>query len=416
MIVWGAIVFLNAFTFPKALIPLGRGGILSIMKALTGTETETLAGLEKKLMGHLLECAEVNKVKGHGGLTILKPSATVYSGIWPDDFLFPQIVCRDLLTKDELQDTLIFLTDSITDLECVPDRVELDGLPVMQPGWYDSPHSYRMPMHLPAAWMRLLSYAEEWGVEIPHKDRWARIITKSFEHVPFSCGLAYIDPQRPYVGFGFFDPNRISGFELMSSMILYRGLIRASKTFTGLVDDKTIRHWNDLAAGVEKNITRLYVPELNGFAAGSVGCRQFSVWANGLAYWMPGIDDSIKKGIVQNYEDNADVLFRYGFTRQIIEETGWKSLYKDIPVGHYTNGGYWSTGTGFVLPALMDGKRPLAFRLLNDLADNLEHFDFTEWTDRDGNNSGAMKFLMGMAIPLLALKGIREGRSFLEYF
>jgi len=395
---------------------LARVSIIPTMIPPTATEMETLTGLEAKLTRQLLDCAEVNKVKGHGGLTILKPSATVYSGIWPDDFLFPQIVCRDILTKDELQDTLVFLTDSITELDCVPDRVEPDGLPVMQPGWDDSPHSYRMPLHLPAAWMRLLSYAEEWGVEIPHKDRWARIITKSFDYVPFSCGLAYIDPQRPYVGFGFFDPNRISGFELMSSMILYKGLKRASKTFAGFVDERTIRHWNDLAAGVERNITRLYVPELKGFAAGSVGCRQFSVWANGLAYWMPGLDDSIKKGIVQNYEDNADVLFRFGFTRQMIEETGWNSLYKDIPVGHYTNGGYWSTGTGFVLPALFDGKRPLALRVITELADNLERFDFNEWVDRDGNNSGARKFLMGMAIPLLALKSIREGRSYLEYF
>ena len=351
-------------------------------------------------MRHLLDCAGANKVKGRGCLTILKPSATVYSGIWPDDFLFPQIVCPDVLAKDEPHDTLVFLTDSITELECVPDQVEPDGLPVMQPGWYDSPHSYRMPLHLPAAWMRLLSYAEEWGVEIPRKDRWARIITKSFDHIPFSCGLAYIDPQRPYVGFGFFDPNRNSGFELMSSMILYKGLIRASKTFAGLVDERTIRHWTDLASGVERNITRLYVPELNGFVAGSVGCSNSAYGPTGSSTGCPAL---------MRASNNADTLFRYGCTRQIIEE-------KEIPVGHYTNGGYWSTGTGFVLPALMDGKRPLAFRLLNDLADNLERSDFTEWVDREANNCGARKFLMGMAIPLLALKSIREGRSFLDYF
>jgi len=178
-----------------------------MMNILGVKEREKLINLQNELQKYLVSISKTTRVKGYNGLTILRPSENVYCGIWPDDFLFPQIVCPGIITKDELFETIVFLTHSITKLQVVPDRVEPDGLPIMQPGWYDSPHSYRMPLHLPAAWMRLISYAEEWGIEIPQKDSWARIIKKSFDDVPFSCGLAYVDPQRPYIGFGFFDPN-----------------------------------------------------------------------------------------------------------------------------------------------------------------------------------------------------------------
>lgn len=41
--------------------------------------------------------------------------------------------------------------------------------------------------------------------------------------MPVSCSLAYVDPQIPCVGFGSFDTVAITGFELMSSLVLHRG-------------------------------------------------------------------------------------------------------------------------------------------------------------------------------------------------
>lgn len=177
-----------------------------------------------KLRGYLLKCAERASVELKGGIRTIASSEGHYYGLWPDDFLFPHIVCPELADKDKLQRIIEFLTESVVDLERVPDRVEPDGLPIMFPGWYDGPIGERMPAHLPAAWTRLLSYFEEWGVNIPKKERWAKVIKRSFEQISFSCGLVYIDPQRPYVGFGYQDNIAITGFTLMSSLAIYRGL------------------------------------------------------------------------------------------------------------------------------------------------------------------------------------------------
>lgn len=365
------------------------------------------------LKRHLGAVMENSQVEYDAGLRLHTGSASHYAGIWPDDFLYPLIVDPAYLDGPTRQAVLDYLTASCADLDRVPDRVERGGLAVMQPGSLRSPHAQRMPLHLPAAWVRLLDYFETWGARIPRKEDWARLIERSFDQVPFSCGLAYVDPQSPGVGFGFHDPCAITGCELMSSLVLRRGLQRAASLFRDQAPPGVRQRWLRLADGIAANLRRLFDAQQGAYLAGSVDCRQVNVWGNGLAYWLSGPTE--RRSIAAWYAGNRSRIFLRGCTRQIAEAEGWQRQFTPLPAGTYTNGGYWPTGTGFVLPAIADQDAELAAELAGDLAAGIEAAGFCEWIAADGTPNGARQFVAALALPALALKSILEQRPLLEY-
>jgi hypothetical protein len=337
-----------------------------------------------------------------------------YRGIWPDDFLYPLLVQPGLYDQEKLNQIAIFLTNSIVDLECVPDRVEADGMPIMQPGGLSRPHAHVMPVHLPAAWVRLIDNLEKMGATIPRKDDWAGVFKRSIDSISFSCGLAYVDPQSPRVGFGFHDPEAITGFELMSSLVLHFGLRRAARLFKGHIEDSDIVRWTRLSEGIFNNLYRLFDKDQGAFLAGSKDCRQINVWANGLAYWM--VNPDIQKTIGEWYYKNRKAIFLKGFTRQIAEAEGWQRHFFPSTVGSYTNGGFWSVGTGWVLPAIAHQNPGFALEIAQELVDNLVKYEFREYISADGSGGGAVGFLAAIAMPMMGLTAIVENHPFSRFF
>jgi hypothetical protein len=390
-----------------------RGFHTAAAPRLSADVTEKCRAASKLLADYLTELAAGAKRRVGNGPTLLMPCVTsAYSGVWPDDSLYPLIALPSLANKDELAGVLSFLSDSILDLPHVPDRVEPDGLPILSPGHSNMPPmTDRMPLHLPAAWVRLLDYYQGFGVQIPRKDDWARLIARSIERVPFANGLAYADPQHPPIGFGFQDSLRISGWELMSSLALYRGLQRAAVLFDGAIESSILHRWAAMAKNIRANLYRLYDPKIAGYCGGSRQGHQFSVWGNGLIF--PLAEDSEKRSIVGFYRDNRAKIFLRGCTRQIAESGGWEG---NVNGGQYQNGGFWATGTGYVLPVLAQQDPALCVELLGDLTANLSKIDFAEWLDAAGKPNGAMKFLGSVALPLIGLNSILQNKPLIEYF
>jgi hypothetical protein len=395
---------------------LGGFGLVQALSAEPGgnaatTFTDALAKLKK----WLADCTVQSRINYAGGLRLHTPCVSgAYKGIWPDDFLYPLLVDRLVVDEATLTRAVAFITDSVVELPCVPDRIEADGMPVMQPGGLEAPHAQHMPLHLPAAWVRLLDYAQAMGAKIPQKAAWARLVERSFDNVPFACGLAYVDPQRPGVGFGFHDPCAITGFELMSSLVLYRGLQRAAAFFADAVPPALAQRWLTQANGIRTNLHRLWSEEEGAYFAGSKDCRQVNVWANGLAYWLSAPEQ--QRRIVAWFKAHREKIFLAGYTRQIAEEGGWQRQLVSIALGNYTNGGFWSTGTGFVLPAIADQDAGFAAELTGQLVANMESTSFAEWIAADQKGGGAKGFLMGLAMPALGLQSIIEKQPLLTYF
>lgn len=97
-------------------------------------------------------------------------------------------------------------------------------------------------------------------------------------------------------------------------------------------------------------------------------------------------------------------------------ENGWQRLLVPLKRGTYMNGGYWPTGTGYVLPAIFDKNRELAIKIITELAENLPRFSYAEWVDFEGKELGAISFLMAIALPMLAIKAILEQKPLIDYF
>lgn len=403
-------------TNPLFAADIGAHATGNITYALTPADRELFTSVLSKLRGLLAEATEKSKVEYGDGLRLHTPDVSgKYRGIWPDDFLFPTVALPEKPELDTLHQTLAFLGDSMLDLDCVPDRVELDGLPVMKPGnTMRPPYGHFMPRHLPAAWVRLLDEYAKMGATIERKGEWAALIERSFQQIPFANGMVYIDPQLPSVGFGFQDPNVITGLALMVSVILERGYVRAADLFEADLPAATIAGWRQRAAGIRANIHRLWDEASGAYFAGTRHCRQIDVWGNGLAYWLS--DEAKQKRIIAWYRTHKDAIFQKGFTRQIAEKEGWQRIIGNTPVGNYTNGGFWLVGTGFVLPTLAHGDIELARMLVRDLAANIEEQRLPEYINADGKGSGASGFLMAMAMPAVAIECVLEGKPWPGYF
>jgi hypothetical protein len=80
------------------------------------------------------------------------------------------------------------------------------------------------------------------------------------------------------------------------------------------------------------------------------------------------------------------------------------------PVGHYTNGGFWLVGTGFVRPALAHGDIELARMLVRDLAANIEEQRLPEYINAAGAGAGAGASGFLMAMPALAIECVLEDK------
>lgn len=382
------------------------------MSKLTRSQLERFKRVYDQLAVYLSELvADAKRDVGDGVKLITPQAGEGYSGFWPDDGLYPLIALPTLADKEELQATLEFIGDSMLWLEYVADRIELDGLPILSPGPSNlPPMTDRMPLHLPATWVRVLDYYEGFGVRIPQKEMWAQLIERSFNRVPFANGLVYCDPQHPPIGWGYYDSIKIAGWELMTSIVIMRGLERGVQLFERELPLEVRQRWLLLSKNIRLNINRLYNPEIGGYMEGSRIGRQFGVWSNGLAYFLA--PNEIKQSIVKFYRKNRDVIFLRGCTRQIAEP-GWEG---NGPGDSYQNGGFWATGTGFVLPAIADQEPDFALELAEELVTNLPEINFSEWIGRDGQPAGAQRFLSSVSVPMIGLRSILEGRPLIDYF
>lgn len=345
------------------------------------------------------------------GQRLLRPcSSKHYNGLWHDDFAWPLIGLQELCNEPELASVIPWVTEAMVDLPVVADRIEFDGTAIMSPGWaLQPPLSQAMPLHLPSAWVRLLAVADQAGIEIPHKPAWARLIQRSYEQVPFSFGLVLSDTQKEVVGFGFQDQVRLAGLELMSSLVTSRGMARAAELFADHLPEEVLADWRRKSEGVKLSLHRLFDEEIGGFIGASRSGRAFAVWGNGLAW--PYATEAQKQVIATTLRDQADHIFVKGCTRQVPDPEGWPGTDREV---RYQNGGFWGTGTGFVLPMLAEIDRSWALRLATELLENFEAIQYAEWVDAEGSPYEPLEFLGTVSVPMMALRAIIESKHLID--
>ena len=384
---------------------------LSVGCATATDPREELRAVARELRGDLVRIAANTKCRFGAGVRVTMPSAGSYYGLWPDDWLFPNKIAPELLSDVEAKELFRFLTDNISDLPQLPDRIEPSGHCVFQPGAEGNPHGKLMPAHLPAAWIRLVRYLHGRTGDSALKERWRGVVSRSIAQLRFEDGLPFLSTTESQVGFGFFDTVALQGQDLMCSVVLFKAFADAEELFGGELGAKC----RALAEGIRANIVRLRTP--NGwYLSDSLGCRQFSPWSNGLLYSSGLVGEEDRRAIREHIWNSRDKLVKYGMVRHAPEP--WrkmKAVWTDGE-GVYMNGGYWSVGTAYAFAALYDRDPARAVALAREMLENLRKTDYAEWIGVSRSRQGAHKFLMGLALPLAAIEAVLEGRALISYF
>lgn len=386
---------------------------LAARPAPSAADDRELAAVEAELRAELKRLAAETKVAFGDGLRVSQPSAPGhYRGLWPDDWYFPHKVLPELISDVEARRLFAFLTDHIERAPVLPDRIEPDGHLVFQPGAESRPHGKLMPVHLPAAWLRLVRYLHGRTGDTALKERWRGVIDRSVDKLVLRDGLPFVSDVEPQVAFGFYDTVGLQGNELMTSVVLEKGLRHAVPLFGGDLGRKCAAIADSIAA----RIVRLRSAE-GWYLSDTIGCRQFSAWSNGLLYgagYLPAADRTrIREAI---WARRGELALR-GQVRHAAEP--WRRMnpvWQGRPVGTYMNGGYWAVGTAYALKALYDRDRGFALATLRAMLADLRKTDFAEWTDAEGTRLGARKFLMSAALPLAAVRAILRGGDLLDEF
>ena len=373
---------------------------------------EKLLDLKRELEKDLKQITE-HILKPFGdGFKITQPSANdFYYGFWPDDWFFPTISSDALLSDEDARRLFKFLTENIVDLPVFPDRIEPSGHCVFQPGLEDSPHGRLMPVHLPAAWFRVVKYLYERTGDEALKNRWLGISQRSVNQLVFKGGLPFVSDAEPQVAFAFFDTVGISGNDLMCSVVLEKGFREANELFGGQFGKDCL----EKAKSIRENIFKLKTED-GYYTSDTLGCKQFSPWANGLLYGTDYITDKEKEGIRKYAYAHRDELIKYGMVKHVL---GFWNKMNPIWTGGegiYMNGGYWPVGTAYALKMFYDEDKQFALELLQEMVDNMRKTDFPEWTDDKCERFGAKKFVMSIALPLSAINAILEGKNLIDKF
>jgi hypothetical protein len=191
--------------------------------------------------------------------------------------------------------------------------------------------------------------------------------------------------------------------------VMKRGLERAADLFEKELPAETIADWRRKAKGIAENVHRLFDAETGGFVGATKTGRGFDVWGNGLAWSLANAEQ--RNVIAASFLKHRAAIFAYGCTRQTPYPEGWPGT----TAKGYQNQGFWATGTGFVLPALAQADPDFAYKLAQDLVDNLDKFNCHEFIDADGKPGGPADFLGSLSMPLIGLRSIIEAKPLLDY-
>ena len=341
----------------------------------------------------------------------LRMCADGYNGVWAEDFLQALNAAPDIFTEQEARKVARWLTLMGANLTWFRDGLMEDG--VIMPSFAE-----KMSPCLPFAWIRLMARLEKicGPFEPELKLQWLGSFQRSLLQVNFSCGLVYIFKNDSMFGYPFHDIVKVSGYDLMSSANAYLGFKAAIEFFAGTAPAAKLVEWRLMSEQITQNLFRLYDDGKQIFNAASLSCRQPDIWGNGYISGMVSLEK--QKHIADFLYENRELIFRDGFTRQISEKGGWENLLNDdfakgFPPGVYMNGGYWSTGTGFILPALHKFYPDYAMQLISDAANATEKYGFAESVSEDYNVTN-QHFLMGSAMLVLAVRAILEGKHIHE--
>ena len=205
------------------------------------------------------------------------------------------------------------------------------------------------------------------------------ICDRAFESVAVdpATGIVVCDatPGRTRVDWGFCDSVRKTGLALMPTILRFRAAGELAEMHDALGEPAVAAAYRQTATRLREAVTKTFLRKTAGdeallVSATGLGCK-YDVWGSAFA---------VAEGILPGEEETAVCrgLLSLSKTGGIVAEGQVRAMPLDGPLGgyweqaasppgHYQNGGYWGTMSGWLIVALHKVDPTAARAVLHDL-------------------------------------------------
>ena len=290
-----------------------------------------------------------------------------YNALWTRDFSYMVENAADMIPPKEIEGAIRYLFRGQRGDGAMPDRVQIDGLPVYCP-FGDPPNpatdNPQFMVKLTKDYVELsgkVNFFKEFGFQLA---RGLDFVTLGRD------GLVYIDPNKPHSPYGFTDCIAKTGSLLYSSLLYWEACREMAELYAQVGKEDDGAKYLERAARIEENIDLLWCSEVGLYYAASVDCRQLDIWGNAYAIYIGfpcgGHRDKICDFLVKSHH-------RYvwrGQIRHLLKGEYWERLLTSVPPETYQNGAYWGTASGWVIYAIAQKDPMLASQIFTELVDD----------------------------------------------
>ena len=319
------------------------------------------------------------RVEGAGGTVIHTPDGVGnYKALWTRDFYYMVEYAGDLMDPAEIRESILYLLNGQREDGCIPDRVNVAGLPVYSPGPPGKPIADHALDNGPFMAMLVCTYVHQYGDEALFKEVEPYLNNALGFTTIGESGLVYNDPQDPQCVYGFTDIVRKTGNLLFSSLLFYKAnlemyrLCKRFKSGTPAIYKKRFEQ-------VEQSIHLLWNEDQGMFWAADRDCKQVDIWGSAYAVDVGIASKEQSRRISEYLVEHIDEIVWKGQVRHLAAgEASWDRLFKPCEEGTYQNGAYWATPLAWVIPVFAISSSNHAGKLLRTVIKDFQENGINE--------------------------------------
>lgn len=361
---------LAVLLLPVATADCPSGGNLDWLTCRT---KEIIAGCKLRI----LPTSPINK--GINASFAYTPDASHgYGAQWTRDFQYTVAGAWQLMDEASVKKSVRYTFAGQRADGCMPDRVQVDGASIMNPGSIAYGHAWD---NMPFGVLLLASTVTAW----PDKELFCELeplARKALDFVNRSSSnhMVYNDPIRPNCTYGFTDTVAKTG-NLLFCSLLYVDASRRMANLSAKYGCGNTQQYRVEAQQVSSEIdTTMKDVHSDLWLAATIDNALPDVWGSAYLVALNLSTPARQKAAMQTMVDNKDVYFRSGQVRSLPFPQLWTRCDFSpggqghcVPNGTYQNGAYWATPLPYITSAMIrTGHADFAKELLAEAIDDFK--------------------------------------------
>jgi len=295
-----------------------------------------------------------------------------YNALWTRDFSYMVENAADMMPLDEIENAIRYLLRGQRSDGAMPDRVQIDGLPVYCPGEVSNPlgDPPNPASDNPQFMVKLVRDYVDLSGKISFFEEFESQLARGLDYVTLgNDGLVYIDPNKPHSPYGFTDCIAKTGSLLFSSLLYWEACREMAELYMKIGRGSDSAKYLERSERIEENTDALWCDEAGLYYAASIDCRQLDIWGNAYLIYI-GFPCEHREEIINFLTENVHRYLWRGQVRHLLKGQYWERLLTSVPAETYQNGAYWGTASGWIIYAVAQQDSNLASQIFIDLVDD----------------------------------------------